>query len=145
MTTMETETQESLDQRSTVDLLRDLSRKSMLLIRQEIELAKTEMTEKAKVYARNSAYIGIGGAVAYAGFLSLVAAAVAGLTVALHMGMAWYHALWLSAVIVGVVIGAAGYIMIRKAAATIKKTSPEPEQTVQTMRENKEWLEHKVR
>ncbi|NLW86897.1 MAG: phage holin family protein, partial [Planctomycetes bacterium] len=53
MTTMETETQESLDQRSTVDLLRDLSRKSMLLIRQEIELAKTEMTEKAKVYARN--------------------------------------------------------------------------------------------
>jgi len=145
--TMEVEEQaaSALDQRQTVELLRDLGRQSMQLVKQEIDLAKAEMSEKARVYGKNSAYIGAGGAVAYAGFLALVAAAIAGLTVALNIQMAWYHAIWLSALIVGVVVGVIGYVMIRKSINTIKTTSPEPQQTVQTLRENKEWLKHKAK
>lgn len=132
------------ERRAFMGLIRRLINESLTLARQEIDLAKAEMAEKARVYARNSAILSAGGAVAYAGFLCLLAAAIAGLTVALGNAMAWYHALWLSALIVGVVVAGVGYAMLQKAITTMKRTGVSPDQTVETLRENRQWLKDKM-
>src|SRR3954454_8800675 len=46
------------------DVVGDVSTKASLLIREEIELAKTEMAEKAKSLAKGSAVAGIAGVMA---------------------------------------------------------------------------------
>ena len=48
-------------------------------MRQEVTLAKTEMTQKVTQVGRDGGIIGIGGAIAYAGFLAIVAAVILGL------------------------------------------------------------------
>jgi tartrate dehydratase alpha subunit/fumarate hydratase class I-like protein len=131
--------------KTVLRLLRGITQETMVLARQEVQLAKAEMTEKARTYARNSAYAAGGGAVLYAALLCLLAAAVGGLAVALTLVVAWYHALWISALIVGVVVGAIGYGMVAKAKKTFKETSVKPEQTSQTLRENQQWLHEKTR
>ena len=53
------------DDRSIADLLRELRDESSTLLRQEVALAKTELSEKANVYTKNAGYV-IGGGVAAA-------------------------------------------------------------------------------
>src|SRR5205085_8954638 len=62
------------DERGLRALIGDLSREIATLARQEVALAKAELSEKAAVAARNAMYIAIGGLVAYAGFLVLLGA-----------------------------------------------------------------------
>lgn len=128
------------ENRSAGELLRELSQESVTLLRQEVALAKAEMTEKASKFGRNAAYLAIGGFVAYAGFLVLLVAITAVLYVLLDgaVGIGW--ALWLAPLIVGVVVGIVGYVLIQKAIATMKREGLVPHKTAETMRENKEWL-----
>ena len=142
----ETMTTEHVRENRTVgDLLRELTRETTTLLRQEVELAKTEMSEKAARAGRNIAYIAIGGLVAYAGLLTLVAFLVMALTAALGTAMSIHNAMWLSALIVGVAVGLVGYAMIRKAPKTLRSESVVPRQTMETMRANKEWLQQEIR
>jgi hypothetical protein len=64
------------DERSLGQLFGDLSRQLSTLVRQEIDLARTEVTTKAGAASRDVAMIGAGGALAYAGLLVLLAAVV---------------------------------------------------------------------
>ena len=89
--------------------------------------------------------IASGGAVAYAGLLFLLLAATAGLFLGLWQAMAWYHALWLSPLIVGAVVAIVGYAMIKKGKRTLKKQSMVPQKTVDSMRENKQWLKEEMK
>lgn len=126
-------------------LIRRLTNQSLRLIRQELELARTELGEKAATYGRNVGYLAAGGLVAFAGVMVLLAAAVAGLYVGLNTVLPWYHAAWISPLAVGLVVAIIGYAMVQKAISTIKRTSPVPQQTVETMRENKEWLQNEMK
>src|SRR5690348_6596943 len=95
------------DDRSLGDLFAELSRETTTLVRQEITLATTEMTQKATRASKDVGFLVVGGAVVYAGALAIVAAIVLILGQA---GVPW----WLSALIVGVVVAGAGYILIRR-------------------------------
>ena len=64
------------DERSLGQLFGDLSRQLSTLVRQEIDLARTEVTTKAGAATRDAALIGVGGALAYAGLLVLLGAVV---------------------------------------------------------------------
>src|SRR5687767_9425264 len=64
------------DQRSIGDLLSELSRETATLVRQEVALARTELTRSVARIQRHAVLIVAGGALAYAGMLSLVAALV---------------------------------------------------------------------
>jgi hypothetical protein len=125
-------------------LIRELRDETTTLLRQEVALAKTEMTEKAKTFGRNAIYLAIGGMVAYAGFifilLMLTFLMITGFTAAgLSLGVAQI----LSAGIVGVVIGAVGYALIQKAINTFSRESLAPEKTIQSLKEDKRWTEEK--
>ena len=64
------------EQRSLGELFGDLSRQMSALVRQEIELARAEVTGKATSAARDVAIIGAGIGLLYAGLLALIGAAV---------------------------------------------------------------------
>jgi xanthine/uracil permease len=127
-------------------LLRQLRDETTTLLRQEVALAKTEMSEKAATYGRNTAYLAVGGAVAYAGALLLLAA----LSILVSWLFATYVELdtWIAAMlgpaIVGAIVAAIGYALIQKAIATIRSESPMPEKTIETLKEDKQWVQSKV-
>src|SRR4051812_46456911 len=100
-------TQSPKNERSLGELFAELSRETSTLVRSEVALAKAELTEKAAQAGRSSAMVAVGGALAHAGLLVIIAAIVlllvqAGLTS------------WLAAGIVGIVVAGVGYMVAQK-------------------------------
>jgi uncharacterized membrane protein YqjE len=115
--------------RSLADLMRQLSEQTSTLVRQELELARAELTEKGK-----QAGIGIGmfGA---AGIVALFA--VGGLTAALILLLSKAVDAWLAALIVTAVYGAiAGILALAGRSHVERGVPPVPEQTVETVKED---------
>ena len=125
------------DERSLGELFADLSRETTTLVRQEVELAKTEMTQKASRVLKNVGFLAIGGAVAYAGFLAIIAAVI----ILLAAILPW----WLSALLVGIVIAAIGGFLIWKGLDALKKEDLVPRQTIESLKEDQEWAKEQVR
>lgn len=126
-------------------LLQELRAEGTQLFRQEAELAKTELSEKATSLANHGAQIGIGGAVAYAGLVVALFGLgdlVAGLL--LEAGLAPTTALWVGRLSVGLVVALIGWAMFAKAKRAMKNDTLVPEQTLQTLRENKQWMQNKL-
>lgn len=132
------------DNRSIVDLLKELSSESSTLVRKEVELAKAEITEKAQILGRNAAYIGVGAFIALVGAIALLWALIYGLTTFLDQFMDREHAMWVAPLIVGVVIAGIGYTIIQKGLHTLRCATLTPDQTTQTLREDKQWLKEKL-
>ncbi len=108
---------------STGELVSRLSGQVTELVRGELELARTELTEKGKRAGAGAGLAGTGGVVALYGGGALVAAAVAALALVLDV--------WLAAVIVGVVLLAvAGALALAGRAQLRKAVPPLPERAV---------------
>lgn len=131
------------EDRSLGRLFKELSTETVTLLRQEIDLAKTEVKEKLEDVGTMGRGVGIGAGLAVAGGLALLAALVLGLISLLSLGMSPWIAMWVSPLIVGLVLGAAGYAMIRKALDT-HRASLVPRKTAESLQENKEWLKSKI-
>ncbi len=124
------------EERSLGDLFAELSEETSTLIRQEINLAKAEMSQKVSKAGKNIASLAIGGVVAYVGFLAL--------TAALIIGLAGFIPGWVAALIVGVVMGLIGYLLIQKGMSELKKMTVVPERTVETLKEDVQWLKQEM-
>jgi hypothetical protein len=121
-----------LDNRSLGDLLAELSRETGQLVRKEIELAKTEMTAKARKAGAQVGMTAAGGALIHAGVLVLLAMLVIALS---DMGLAP----WLAALIVGVLTIGIGYLLVNRGLAGLRGTSVVPQQTIETLKEDAQW------
>jgi hypothetical protein len=132
------------EDRSIGQLLKELRDETTTLLRQEVDLAKTEMGEKASRVGSNLGSLALGGGVAFLGALALLAAVVYGLTSLLDQFMSVGVAIWLAPLIVGIVLAAVGYSLLNKALATLRQESLTPRRTTQTLQENKEWLKSKM-
>ena len=119
------------------DLLGDLATNMSNLVRQEVALAKVEITQKAKHVGRNVGYLVIGGAVAYAALLAIIAAII--------MLLAKVMPHWGSALIVGAVVGAIGWMLIGKAMAALQQTDLTPRETVETLKEDATWMKQQIK
>ncbi len=117
------------DERSLGELFGDLSRETSTLVRQEVTLAKTELTQTATQVGKDVGVLAVGGAIAYAGLLALLAALVLGL-IALGLPA------WLSALIVGVVVAGAGYALVQRGLSALKAVNLAPRQTMETLTED---------
>jgi hypothetical protein len=120
------------DNRSLSELMAELSSETSRLVRKEVELATTEMTAKARVAGGHAATAAIGGALAHAGLLVLLAAIVIGLA---QLGITP----WLSAAIVAVATMAIGYVLVNKGAAGLRGTSVVPTQAINSLKEDAKW------
>src|SRR5262249_39568544 len=117
---------------------------SSTLLKQEMDLAKTEMSEKASRTGARLGELAVGGAVAFLGAIALLLAAVYGLTSLLDKFMSPGVATWLAPLVVGVVLAAVGYSLVNKALATLKQEGIAPQRTTQSLQENKAWLKQKI-
>lgn len=125
------------EDRTLGDLFTDLTRDFRTLVRQEIDLAKTESTEKAKKAGKHVAFIGAGGFVAYAGFIAIVFA------VAYLLGEVM--PLWLSTLLVGAAVTLAGYMLIQSGLKGLKHTDFSLKRTAETLKEDKQWLKEEMK
>jgi len=128
--------QQSRDDRSLGELFADLAKDTSTLVRQEVALAKTEISDKISKAGKDVASMAVGGAVAYAGFLALVAA----LILLLGKVVDW----WLSAAIVGVVVVLVGYMLIQRGREALKQEDLAPRRTVETIKEDAEWAKRQT-
>jgi uncharacterized membrane protein YqjE len=122
--------------RSLGELFSELGNETSALVRQEIALAKVELTQKATKAGKNAAYLAAGAAVGYAAFLALMAALVFALGEAMP--------LWAAALIVGVVFAVVAGIVIYEGINNLKRMNVAPRQTVETLKEDAQWLKHQV-
>jgi uncharacterized membrane protein YqjE len=129
--------QQSRDDRSIGELFADLSRDMSRLVRDEIALARTEMTQKASRAGTDVAGMAAGALILYGGFLVLLAT----LVIALAHAMSW----WLAALIVGVVVVAIGGGLAWYYWNKLSSINPMPRQTVETLKEDKEWIKEQAR
>jgi len=125
------------DERSLGDLFSDLSRETTTLVRQEVQLAKAELTQSATEAVRGIGMLVAGGAVAYAGLFFLLLAIVFGLIEA-----GWDA--WLSALVVGLVVGAIGGILVLRARESLKPANLAPQKTVESLKEDAAWAKEQI-
>jgi len=107
------------------------------LIREEIKLAKTELSQKFGVFGKNAAFLAIGGLVAYGGALILFAG-LGGLIAYFfsHGGMNPLMAIALGLLIMGVLIAGLGGAFVMKALGAFKEESLAPERTIDAIKHN---------
>jgi ABC-type multidrug transport system fused ATPase/permease subunit len=103
---------------------------------QELQLFKSEMSLKATQAGKILALIAVGGAIAYAGILVLLAAATLGLSLMIPV--------WASALIFGLLGIGVGYALLQKGINDLKHMSVSPEQTLESLKETKEWITHVI-
>ena len=117
------------EEKTIATLISDLTRDITTLFRQEVRLVKTEMSEKVEQAESGMTMLVVGGAVAYAGFLFLLAAAILGLSLFLQP--------WLSALIVAAVVLIVGLVMVAKGRKNLKARNLLPEKTVESLQRDK--------
>ncbi|WP_252106363.1 MULTISPECIES: phage holin family protein [unclassified Halomonas] len=141
---METQRNSTTQGASVGSLLTTLTREVTDLVRGEAELAKAEVSEKTHQALTGIAAIAVAGAVIFAGFLVLLASAVALLNEILPPDMTP----WLSAAIVGVVTAVIGLVMLNVGLNKIKAQRLTPQRTLKSLQRDKELAqehEHNVK
>ena len=132
---MITAEQAELRDRSTADLVKELSHQASVLVRKEIDLAKLELAEKGR-----QAGVGIAALV---GAAIVGLAALGALTAFLILALDEAMPGWVAALIVTVLWAAVGVVLGLFGRAKLREMgSPVPEKTVDTLKEDLEWLKH---
>jgi hypothetical protein len=122
---------QSRDDRSLGELFSELAQETSTLVRQEVTLAKTEVSDKATRAGKHIGILAAGGALAYAGLLAILAAVI----VLLNMVMP----LWVAALLVGLVAVVAGYLLVRRGLDALKREDFAPRETIETLKEDQQW------
>ncbi|MDP9001659.1 MAG: phage holin family protein [Myxococcota bacterium] len=115
---------------SVGELLGALARDTGVLVRQEVQLASNEMTQKIATAARSVGLIAAGGALVHAGLLALIGALCVGLVTMMMIPV------WLSALVVGLAIAGIGYALVQMGLNSLKRLNPVPQQTVRTLKDD---------
>ena len=124
-------------ERSLGELFADLSQKTSLLIRQEVQLAKTELTQKATQAGRAGAMLGAGGAVVNAALLTFTA------TIVLLLVQLGLDA-WAAAGLTAVLLAAVGYVLVRSGLSKLRQPMA-PVETIDSIKETAQWLKNETR
>ncbi len=154
------------DDRSLGELFSELAKETSTLVRLEVDLAKTEMGEKASRVVdvaktemgekasrvgKDVGFLAAGGVLAYAGLLAILAAVIVILDTFLP--------LWLAALLVGLVVVGIGYLLVKKGLDALKqedlaptrtmealnREGAAPTQTIETLKEDGQWIKDQTR
>ena len=124
------------EERSLGDLFSELAAETGTLVRQEVALAQTELTQKATKVGKNEGFLAVGGAVGYAALLAVLAGVI--------LGLANFVPAWAAALIVGAAVGIVAYLLISSGLKALQETNLTPTQTVETLKEDAEWVKNQV-
>jgi uncharacterized membrane protein YqjE len=124
--------------RSTAELLKELSDQTTALVRKEVELAKAEMSERAK-------RVGVGaGMLGGAGLLALFA--LGALTACLILALDIVVDAWLAALIVALLYGAVAGVLALVGRKGVKEGAPPvPQDAIASAKEDVAWLKARTK
>jgi Putative Actinobacterial Holin-X, holin superfamily III len=119
---------------SILELVKDLRNQFKTFLREEIHLAKAELSEKISRLGKDSVNIAIGGFVAYAGLIVFLGAL--GMLIAYFLqrqGLNPFLSVFIGLGAIGFVIIAVGVIMLLTGLNAMKKESLAPQRTIETL------------
>ena len=122
-------------ERSLGEIVGDIASDLSTLVRQEIDLAKTEIKQEATKAGKGAGMLGGAG---LAGYLALLFASLT-LMFALYQligGLVW------AALIVAVLWAVVGAVLASSGRKQLKKVDPKLEATTQTLKEDAQWAKH---
>jgi hypothetical protein len=123
---------DELRERPIGDLVKQLANQTSTLVRQELDLAKAELSEKGRVAGQGAGLLGGATVVGLSAAGALTACAVLALSEVMDS--------WLAALIVAVVLGAVAALLGDRGRARVRAaTPPVPQQAVETVKEDVEW------
>ena len=128
---------EGRDDRSFGELFAELASEITTLVRQELRQAGTEVTQRATSAGKDVGALVAGAVVVHTALLALVAAIIIGLA---DLGLSW----WLAALIVGVVLAGIGFAVIQRARSAIQQADLLPRHTIDTIKEDQEWVKDQI-
>jgi uncharacterized membrane protein YqjE len=121
-------------------LLRELAEGSVSLVRQEAALAKLELSDAAKHAGVGTAMFATGAVLALLGLLAFLTGVI------LLIGDQWLprDLYWVAALLVMLITGGVDAFLAKKGLALLSPRQLAPDQTVETLKEDKEWLKHRM-
>jgi uncharacterized membrane protein YqjE len=132
---MEAGTGSDLREQSTGELLKRLSQETSTLVRQELELARAELTEKGRQAGKGA---GMFGGAGVSGLMALFA-----LTLTVIFVLDTFMKGWLAALIVTLVWGAIAAVLALQGRNRIQEATPPAPQTVETVKEDVRWAKNR--
>ena len=125
------------EERSVSEVLQDILRNLQEMVRSEIRLAKVEARGEVKQAVSSGVWIAAGGIAVMSAWTFLVWALVYALATRMSM--------WAATLIVALVMAAAGAALIMGGIRRVTRIHPIPERTVESVKENLEWLKQPTR
>lgn len=126
--------------RSIGALLRDLAEGSAMLVRGEVRLARIETSAAIAGVGKGTVFVAMGAVLALLGSFSVLAGLV------LLIGDQWLPAdlYWVAALIVLVISGAIAAWFAKRGMTLLSPSQLAPNETVTTLKEDKEWLKQRL-
>jgi uncharacterized membrane protein YqjE len=121
-------------------LLRDLAEGSGTLVRDEVRLAKIEIGDIVAVLGRGTVFAATGAMLILIGGLSVIAGIV------LLIGDQWLPAdlYWVAALIILFITGGLAVWLAKHGLALVSPSHATPNETVTTLKEDREWLKQRL-
>jgi len=127
-----------LRERPTGELLKELSDQTTTLVRQEIDLAKAELSEKGKKAGLGAGMFGGAGLIGVFALAALTTCIIAALDTAMP--------LWLAALIVAVVYAAIAGVLAMTGKQKVQEAGPPvPEQATESVKEDVQWAKTRAK
>ncbi len=123
--------------RSTAEIVQNIIDNTREIIRSELQLAKTEVTDKGKRVGKAAGILAAGGAIAAVAALLIVVTCVVALSLVMPV--------WAASLIMAVLLGVIGGGMMMVGRQRMKQTSMVPERTISSLKEDVQWLKHPTR
>ena len=120
------------EERSVSDVLQDILRNLQDMVRSEIRLAKVEIREEVRRAVSSSVWIAAGTLGAVSAWIFLLWT--------LAYALATRMPMWAATLVVAVVMAAAAVVLIMGGIRRAKRIQPIPERTVESVKENLEWM-----
>ena len=134
------------DNRSLSSLFTEVNRELSSLFRQEIALARAELSEKARQAGSGAGLLVAGWMVVLVGLFFVIQAAVFGVAALLvAIGVADGIAVWLAPLLVAVLAVLIGWGVTSSGLGKLRSTSPTPRRTVDSLRRDKDMAEEHAR
>jgi uncharacterized membrane protein YqjE len=128
---------EDLRDQTFGELFKQLSEQTSTLVRQEVELARTELKEKGRNAGAGAGLMGAGGLLGLGAFGALTAMFI--------VVLANWVDTWLACLIVTAVYGIAAAILLMAGKRRVQAAAPPmPEQTIETLKEDVQWARTKI-
>lgn len=141
----ESTSRSSTEPRDLKALFRTLADDASRWMRQEVELAKAELSRKAHEATRQAARMAAGIVALASGAMVLLLAVAAGAAVLLvRAGLAPTLAAFLGLLIVGALVSLAGFLLLQHSKKQLSAENLKPQKTAEWLIATKNWAQSKI-